>query len=374
MEFNLRERTILLTMAGSHAYGTNGPTSDVDVKGVCVPPQHYRDGFVHHFEQVESSHETSGELAVFHDLLRPAERAIVEATKLDGCVFDVRKFMSLAADANPNILDCLFCADEDVLYVTEAGRMLRDARQAFISTKAMYTFRGYAISQLKRIETHRKWLLNPPLVAPTREEFGLPNRTVIPADQLMAAQDAIQKRIDSWEIDFHDLDEAAKIHIREQIAAFLSDFQLHEDKRWAAAARSIGYDENFIALLDRERHYKAAMDNWARYLKWKAERNPARAALEAKHGFDSKHGMHLVRLMTMCREILTTGEVNVRRPDAAFLLSIRDGAWDYDRLMTWAKAQDEELLVLGKVCTVIPRRPNREFLDDLCCRIVALYR
>ena len=365
MDFDLRGRTILLTMAGSHAYGTSSPASDVDVKGVCVPPSKYRDGFLHSFEQAESKPE----MAVFIDLLPDGPRQVAEATHLDGTVYDVRKFVKLAADANPNILDCLFCDDQDVLLADPAGRMLRDARSAFISKSALYTFRGSATSQMKRILTHRKWLLNPPTYQPSRSGYDLPNRTVIPADQLQAAQDAIQKKIDSWEIDFGDLDEATKIFIYEQISAYLAEFTLHFDQRWLAAARSIGYDENFIALLTRERQYKAAMDNWTRYLTWKAERNPVRAALEAKYGYDCKHAMHLVRLLRMCREILVDGTVHVRRPDAAELLAVRDGAWDFDRLMAWAEKEDTELLALGKT-SKIRIKPDKEALDDLCCRIV----
>lgn len=37
----LEHRTILLTKYGSHCYGTNTPTSDLDYKGVCIPPPEY---------------------------------------------------------------------------------------------------------------------------------------------------------------------------------------------------------------------------------------------------------------------------------------------------------------------------------------------
>ena len=37
----LKNRTILLTRTGSHAYGTNTPESDEDYRGVCIPPPEY---------------------------------------------------------------------------------------------------------------------------------------------------------------------------------------------------------------------------------------------------------------------------------------------------------------------------------------------
>jgi hypothetical protein len=39
-------------------------------------------------------------------------------------------------------------------------------------------------------------------------------------------------------------------------------------------------------------------------------------------------------------EALETGVLFVRRPDAAELLSIRDGAWTYDELVTYAEEVD----------------------------------
>jgi len=45
--------------------------------------------------------------------------------------------------------------------------------------------------------------------------------------------------------------------------------------------------------------------------------------LEAKFGFDTKHAMHLIRLLRMAREILETGVVHVKRPDAEELSAIR---------------------------------------------------
>ena len=342
-------RTILYVVSGSRAYGTSRPDSDYDYKGVAVPPKSYRDGFLQHFEQAEFKIPPDGEATIF----------------------GIQKFFALAADCNPNVLEALWTADEDVLLCTPAGEKLRSIRKAFLSRKAVHRFRGYAMSQLKRIETHRRWLLNPADHQPTRKEFGLPERTLIPHDQLQAATAAVQKKLDSWEIDFGQLAESEVVHIQEQIHKYLAEINVGSDEKFQAAARLIGYDENFIALLDRERHYTAALHNWQQYNEWKENRNPARAALEAKYGFDCKHGSHLIRLMRCCREILVDGVYLVRRPDAADLLAVRDGAWPYDKLVAWAKEQDEDLLAVART-SPLPSAPNYNALDKACQEIVAL--
>lgn len=341
----LEERTILWVPFGSRAYGTQRPDSDYDYRGVACAPHGYRDGFLHTFNQ-----------------------ATFKAPDPDATIFELRKFMFLASNCNPGAFEVLFVEDANVLSEQPAGRILREHRDMFLSQKALHTFRGYAMSQLKRIKTHRKWLLKPPEVQPTRVEFGLPERTVMPKDQLNAAHSKITKLLDGWEIDFGVMDEAAKIYVQEQIHKYLTELTLGSDEKYMSAGRLLGYEDNFLDLLDRERHYNNARNSYKQYQDWKKTRNKARAALEADHGYDTKHAMHLVRLMRMCREILTDGSVLIHRPDAQELLDIRNGAWDFDKLMNWADTQDKELVEVARGSS-LPKQPNRVAINDLCIRI-----
>lgn len=297
-------QTILLVKGGSHAYGLNTETSDLDVRGICVPPREYFLGFVNRFEQVE-------------------QRVPVDLT-----VFGITKFFALAAECNPNIIEILFTDESDWLHVCEPyGRWLVDARESFLSQKAKHTFSGYAMAQLKRIRTHRKWLLNPPTEKPTRQGYGLPENTVVPAD-ILGAIEAIEKTMES-----------------------------------------VTFPPHVMEIYARERRYQTALREWQQYENWRKTRNPKRAEIEARHGYDCKHAMHLVRLMRMCREVLTERRVVVKRPDREELLAIRNGAWSYDQLMEWAEAQDAELDALMKTSTLPPHASRRE-LDTLHMRIV----
>src|SRR6185436_3832728 len=91
-----------------------------------------------------------------------------------------------------------------------------------------------------------------------------------------------------------------------------------------------------VAALNGEKKYRAAMKHWESYETWKSQRNPTRAELEREHGYDTKHAMHLVRLMRMGLEILERGELLVRRDDAAELVKIREGALPFDDLLATA--------------------------------------
>jgi predicted nucleotidyltransferase len=280
MDFDLKQHTILLTVAGSRAYGTHRPDSDIDVKGVCIPPEEYRLGYLHRFEQADKpSH-----MHKFIEHMTDDEKEIIKETKLEGSVYDIRKFFKLAADCNPNILDVLFCRDSEVRITTLVGEKLREHAKDFLSTKARFTFAGYAHAQLKRIKTHRKYLLNPPTHAPTRKEYGIPQD--VTKDKMSGALAAVRKQLDSWEIDFGEMSQGDKIYIQNQINLFLAEQKLSRDEKFAAAARMIGYSENFVELLKKESQYRQASQQYKQYQEWKKSRNPERAALEAKYGYD----------------------------------------------------------------------------------------
>jgi len=298
----LPERTIFLTRHGSQAYGTSTPTSDLDVKGICVPPKEYMLGFHKVFEQAEVKGDP------------------------DMVIYDIRKFFKLASDCNPNIIEVLFTSPEDWFHTTPSFQKLWANRHLFLSRKARHTFSGYAMSQLKRIHTHKRWLLNPPTHKPAREEYGL-------SDQHKAVS-------------------------RDEMGAF---DKLIED----------GYtvDEHAMRVLQKEKAYQNALTEYTQYENWKKTRNEKRAATEAEFGYDTKHAMHLVRLLRMCREILVEGVVHVKRPDADELRAIRNGAWTYSELMLWAEQQDKDLDQLYAQ-SPLPHSSDRDKLDQLCIEII----
>ena len=188
MNFDVEQRTIILVRHGSHAYGTNTPTSDIDVKGVAIEPRSFHLGFLHTFEQFESMGTTTG-----GNLARLRSLAGKDA---DVVIYSLKKFAKLAADCNPNIIEVLHVDDSDIIHIDEFGEELRSIRNDFLSRKARHTFSGYAHAQLKRIKTHRQWLLNPPDAPPTRKQFGLSEETKISQSELGAFDAATEAGIE----------------------------------------------------------------------------------------------------------------------------------------------------------------------------------
>ena len=312
MNFDIEKHTILEVIHGSHAYGTNTPDSDIDLRGVAVPPKRFFIGFSNIFEQnIVGQH----------------------GSKEDTTIYDIRKFFRLTTDSNPNMIELLFVPDRCIKKITPWGEKILANRELFLSQKAKFKFSGFAMSQLKRMKTHRGWLLDPPDHKPTREEFDLGANPVLSVN----VRDAI--------------DSLVRAHIN--LTSVIKD--------------------SAIVAYQQEKKFHDAMRVWDHYQKWRSERNPARAILEAKYGYDTKDAMHLVRVMRMAKEILTTGKVLVERPDAEELVAIKNGAWKYEEIMAWADNHDSELNAMYDDPTqnsVLPHSPDVNTLDALCVEIV----
>jgi len=289
----LSSNTEFLTLHGSRAYNTHTHTSDYDYKGICICPKKYYLGFQDNFEQAE--------------LKEP-----------DSVVYEIKKFFNLASQCNPNIIEVLFCDEKDYIFVTDIGQEILENKNIFLSKKIKHTFSGYAVSQLNRIKSHKKYLLNPPKFKPTRKDFGL-SESLSKEDQLALYSD-----------NYH--------HIND--------------------------------LLNKEKKYYDAKKHWDQYENWKINRNPKRAFYEEKFGYDTKHAYHLVRLMRMCKEILLTGKVIVKRPDREELLEIRNGYWSYERLIEFAENEEKQINKIYNSSNVLSEKPDLTKINNLCIKLI----
>ncbi len=331
MDFKLwlLPNTIFATIHGSpQAYGMATATSDLDIKGVVIPPKTVRENLFQKFEQAENSPLVEQAWKHQRNPRNP---------KLESVIYSLQKFFLLASAVNPNIIEVLWTDPQHHLKSHPIWESIRTNRKLFLSTKARHTFMGYAWSQIAKIERHRKWLqYEKEPTQPTREQFGLQSAEV--SREYAEAERFIKRQIEQWNLSQLGLDEMDRDRFKKACWDLVCQLNLAASVSWdnwpdayfqAALIKmqnQIQLPKDILALIQAEKRYQDALREWQGYQKWKVERNAARKELEKKHGFDSKHAAHLIRLLRMGLEIVNTGEVIVMRPDAQELLGIRNGA------------------------------------------------
>jgi len=84
----------------------------------------------------------------------------------DEVIYGITKFFRLALGCNPNILELLFAPIEKWQVIRSEWGRIWTMRHLFLSQRVRQTFSGYALSQLKRMQRHYRWLSNPPKEPP----------------------------------------------------------------------------------------------------------------------------------------------------------------------------------------------------------------
>jgi len=124
-DFNLCDHIIYSCVVGSRAYGLDEDVSDVDRRGIYLPPAEMHWSLYGVPEQLEN---------------KSAEE----------CYWELQKFLTLALKANPNVLECLYTSM--VEKATPLAQELLDMRSAFLSKLIYQTYNGYVLSQFKKLE------------------------------------------------------------------------------------------------------------------------------------------------------------------------------------------------------------------------------
>ncbi|MEA5578828.1 DNA polymerase beta superfamily protein [Anabaena sp. UHCC 0451] len=354
----VEQRTIFIGLAGSHGYGLNRPDSDYDYRGVFIAPKRYYLGF-DSIEQKDSGWDEPGIFPFING-------------NQDTVIYELRKILHLLAGANPNVLELLWLPEYP--FLTDIGRHLINHRKLFLSTKVKHTYSGYAFAQIKKMETHRKWLLNPPTKKPIPSDFGIEDEPPLSKDELNAFLEYLYLLI-RGKIEF--LEESEQLY---KLLTADIDFK-GILKQYALADEALEYSQNltnsrkdFIRLLQKSQSYQIALREWKAYISWQQNRNPARAEMERKSGYDLKHGMHCVRLLRSGLEILQRGEVIVDRRiagDVDDLKSILRGDYTYEQLMKVAEDLVTQMDIFYNQSN-LPHKADLGQINNLCMELVEM--
>ncbi len=244
--------------AGSHSYGMNTASSDIDTRGIFIAPPEYTVGCMKSIEQVEL----------------PGE---------DTVIYELGKFLKLASDSNPNIIELLFTGEENILFIDPAFEKIRAHRHLFLSKKAKYTFSGYAMAQMKRIKGHHKWIQNPqPERAPELLDFA----QFITPQGMQVKGIALESNIAYGDVFLVKLNATtyrifSSPHFKKPILS-----QDRKNIQFVDSEASM-IDAVFLGtLIVQQETYRIQHRMWKDYWQWKKNRNEVRAELEEKCGFD----------------------------------------------------------------------------------------
>jgi len=122
----LFDRVIFRCVIGSRAYGLDDENSDIDRRGIYLPPADLHWSLYGVPEQLEND-------------------------ETQEVYWELQKFVVLALKANPNVLECFYTPIIET--ATPLALELLDMKDIFMSRLVYQTYNGYVMSQFKKMQT-----------------------------------------------------------------------------------------------------------------------------------------------------------------------------------------------------------------------------
>lgn len=349
-------------VAGSVAYCLNTPESDIDIRGIFKIPNEMH-------------------LALSHP---PQE---IDEGKQDIKYFELKKFFSLAAELNPNIVEIMWTPQDCIKICTPLMQKIINNRDLFISKKAYFSFSGYAWSQIKKASGRHKLINNPcPKEPPKKEDFCwiIPDLTKCffsmddDAIDLMERCPARPIALNRTGADLSKCHVSSLEHVSNTYRLYhYGDRAKGVFRGDMLTCESIPLEDEknlFVGILIYNEHeWQKALTQWKQYNNWVDQRSEARWKLQVdgKLEYDQKNMMHTFRLLYSGKNILTKGEPIVRfdGEQREFLMNIRKGKYDYKTLIELAEKEMKEMEALKETST-IPHSVNMNKINDLYMEII----
>ncbi|MFH0945159.1 MAG: nucleotidyltransferase domain-containing protein, partial [Planctomycetota bacterium] len=217
----------------------------------------------------------------FHLGLLRWEPWCLQVDELDVVLYSLEKAVRLLLKSNPNILGVLWLRDEEYVYRHPVFELLRARRDIFSSQAAAEAFAGYAYAQLQRMEAFSlERMAEYEALATLIRQHG-PLTEVLEAD---AAK--LRHLAATWRLEADTLTRFRKLH-REHFSGYMGE---------------------------------------------------KRKAMVRRYQYDVKNAAHLIRLLRMGAEFLTSGRLQVyRTTDAEELKQIKRGRWTLEQVKAEAK-------------------------------------
>ena len=306
---HLGKNIILLGLGGSHGYGMNTPTSDLDIRGIALNTK--------------------------SEILTKKNFEQIENKDTDTVIYSFNKIISLICNMNPNTCELLGLKQEHYLYLHPIGEEILSNKRLFLSKKAVHSFGGYANSQLRRLDNKAM-------------------RLVEQAEQEQHILNSIRN---------------AEFMFPEKFFTYTSDaIKLYLDD-----AISEDFDKEIFMDINLKhyplRDYKAMWSEMNNIVKEYAKvgRRNQNAIAHDKLG---KHMAHLVRLYYMCFDILEKEEIiTYREKEHDLLMDLRNGKYLNENRQPIPEFNEmvnelEKRLEYAKQHTSLPEKPDYNAIDE----------
>jgi predicted nucleotidyltransferase len=301
MNIDIDAQKIFEGKVGSQLYGTATPESDIDYVGIMIAPEDYYFGLLNVSE-------------INLDIKSKLESGKNSKDAVDRKFYEIRNFARLALQNNPNILEILYLNEDSIVFKNNYFDELQLAAPSFLCRDSIFTrFISYASSQRHKMVIKEKHFTE-----------------LSDAYEYFSVSDSCQYLLEC----------------RGRNLLFLSE------------------DDKYFKIGDLNFQKHLTIKKVTEFLGERLCKITNRYELVLKHGFDTKFGSHLIRLLLEGEELLTTGKLVFPLVYADLLLSIKRGDYEVGKVLEMA-TQIEDRMRDAKEKSFLPSKPKFYEINEL---------
>lgn len=340
------DNIIFKARVGSHAYGTNVEGSDEDFKGVYM-------------QSAES-------------VLNDGYQEQVTVNK-DEVYYELRRFLDLCCSNNPTMLELLYMPEDCIVYKHPVFDKILEHRNKFLSKSCKYSYGGYAFAQIEKAKGLNKKM--------NWEKTKVERKTILDFCYILTILGAIPFK--DWlsrqrgKFTRQENYGAAKVNHARDIyyiypatkddlgyKGLTNEDESSNELRLSSIPKEMIIDHS-VLVYNKDAYMEHCKD-YKEYTEWLAKRNVQRYVDVEEHGqqIDGKNLLHCYRLLETGLEIAKDKTINVRRPNAKFLVEIRKGKHNLQELLDKATEKIEELNKAFETSN-LPDKADRGFFMSL---------
>ena len=303
-------KKILELRIGSHLYGTNTPTSDEDYSGVFIPTEDYVFGLLTVNEVDES---------VVSKLITNKN----SPDAIDKKFYELRRFLRLAMENNPNIIEQVFVNSESLIFADTYGYMILENASKFPYKGLTTKFLGYANGQKKRM-----------LVKPENHSA------------LVVALDYLKNKHEKLRL----VDSVNETECIPQIEKM----------------------EYCVKIGDMQFPFNTLVKHATKKIQQRLDTASHRTKMYDLYGYDVKYASHIIRLLDEGIELVDTGKLTFPLRNKDLILDIKAGKYKLNEVIELSEELEEKFKVLDEK-SFLPSKPNFDMINKLSKNILMEY-
>lgn len=378
------------SIRGSHLFGLNTETSDIDTFGVFIGPIDWFIG--------------SGK-----DKL-----SMVKSEKNDDYWDELGKYFKELGESNPEALVSLFTPEKHIKYFSPLLQPLWDIKDSLITKKCFKPFVGYAVSQIKKAKGLKKAINIDPSQVKERKTpldfcqvpVGIGTWTLTKwlrdngLKQEYCGVSRLPNTVESYAL-FYDWGADKNISLDTFLKLYVKNYESWELDKYKqmyntvlTSGKPIGYrgildkddrltsqirlssipiserDEPICYFQFNSGAYSQHCVDYKRYWEWVNNRNEQRFQLNKGYDFDAKNMSTCVRILTMAKEMAQGKGMLLDRTniDRDWLLKIKNHGVTYDEIMRYVENLEENMQEEFEKSS-LPDEPDIDLLEKIMLNI-----